>query len=218
MPPDSGSTRSSRRSVSCTNSSSSSRALADHRARQVEVAAVDEEVVAHRELGVEVVLLRHHAEPGADLRAVGRRVQAEHAQVAARRAATRSRSCASSRSCPRRSGPRKPNASPGSTRKSMPSTATKAPNRLVSSRPSISADTTENLSALVAAPAQIRPASQCASPVTVTRSTAPLGGVDWYCGYFAASVSIAAACPVPPTTTSATPSSRTHQRLVQSSS
>ena len=35
-------------------------------------------------------------------------------------------------------GPRNPNASPGSTCKSIPATATKSPNRLVSPRPSIS--------------------------------------------------------------------------------
>ena len=68
----------------------------------------------HGELGVEVVLLRHDAEPGAD--AAGRRPRDPCRARAARRrsAATRSRSCASSTSCPRRSGPRKPNASPGS--------------------------------------------------------------------------------------------------------
>ena len=58
--------------------------LADERSRQVEVAAVDHHVVPHRQLGVEVVLLRHDAEARADLRAVGRGVHAEHAEFAAR--------------------------------------------------------------------------------------------------------------------------------------
>ena len=46
--------------------------FADHAPREVEVAAVDEEVVAHGELEVERVLLGHDAEAGADARAVGR--------------------------------------------------------------------------------------------------------------------------------------------------
>ena len=83
----------------------------------------------HGELGVEVVLLRHDTEPGADARAVGRGVQAEHAQLAARSAATRSRSCASSTSCPRRSGRGSRTPRPARSRKSMPSTATKLPKR-----------------------------------------------------------------------------------------
>ena len=78
----------------------------------------------HGQLGVEVVLLGHDAEAGADLRAVACRIHAEHAQLAARSPATRSRSCAWSSVLPAPFGPRKPNASPGSTAKSMPSTAT----------------------------------------------------------------------------------------------
>ena len=60
------------------------RTPADLGAGQVEVAPVDHEVVPDRELGVEVVLLRHHAEPAADLGAVGGRVEAEHVQHPAR--------------------------------------------------------------------------------------------------------------------------------------
>ena len=41
------------------------------RARQPEVAAVDQQVLADGQLGVERVLLRHDAEPRPDLRAVG---------------------------------------------------------------------------------------------------------------------------------------------------
>ena len=76
MPPDSGSTWSSARSVSWANSSSSSARLAHSGARQPEVAAVDQQVLADRQLGVERVLLGHDAEPRADLRAVGARVHA----------------------------------------------------------------------------------------------------------------------------------------------
>ena len=42
-------------------------------ARQAEVAAVDEQVLADGQLGVEGVLLRHDAEPGPDRGAVARR-------------------------------------------------------------------------------------------------------------------------------------------------
>ena len=75
MPPESGSTRASRRSASWTNSSSSSRASTDLVAWEAEVAAVDEEVLADVELEVEVVLLRDDAEPlrgSRDRRARGR--------------------------------------------------------------------------------------------------------------------------------------------------
>ena len=68
MPPDSGSTRASRRSRELHELQQLAGALADDRQRQAEVAAVDDEVVPDRQLGVEVVLLRHDAEPGPDLR------------------------------------------------------------------------------------------------------------------------------------------------------
>ena len=52
-------------------------------ARQVEVAAVEHEVVEHGELLVELVLLGHDADPGPDLLAVAGRVHARRS--AARR-------------------------------------------------------------------------------------------------------------------------------------
>ena len=58
--------------------------LTDDAPRQVEVAAVDEHVVAHRQLEVERVLLGHDAETGADARPVGRRVHAQHAEITVR--------------------------------------------------------------------------------------------------------------------------------------
>ena len=48
---------------------------------QPEVAAVDHEVLADRQLGVERVLLGHDAETGADLGPVARRVQPHHPKV-----------------------------------------------------------------------------------------------------------------------------------------
>src|SRR5436190_266423 len=53
-------------------------------AREAEVAAVDDQVLAHGQLEVERVELRHDAEPAADRRPVTERVEAEHAQRAAR--------------------------------------------------------------------------------------------------------------------------------------
>ena len=131
MPPDSGSTRSLRRSVSCMNVEQLLGPLADHRTRQVEVAPVDQEVVEHGQLGVEAVLLRDHAEARADLGPVDARVEAEHAQLAVghrRHAADH----AHRRRLARAVRPEEPEASPGSTWKSMPSTATKSPKRFVS--------------------------------------------------------------------------------------
>ena len=60
-------------------------ALADELAGQVEVAPVDEEVVADRQLQVEAVLLGHDPEPAPDLGALGGRVAAQHPQGAGRR-------------------------------------------------------------------------------------------------------------------------------------
>ena len=59
-------------------------ALAQMLERQAEVAAVDDEVLAHPQLGVEVVGLRHDAEVRPDGGAVIVRVQIEDAQAAAR--------------------------------------------------------------------------------------------------------------------------------------
>ena len=53
-------------------------------AREVEVAAVDHEVLKHGEIVVELVQLRHHTHASADLAAVGDRVQTEDAERASR--------------------------------------------------------------------------------------------------------------------------------------
>ena len=84
MPPDSGSTSSSARSVSWAKSSSSAALARTLRLGQAEVAAVDVQVLPDGELGVEVVLLRDDAEPGADARAVAVGVHAQDAQLAVR--------------------------------------------------------------------------------------------------------------------------------------
>ena len=102
MPPDSGSTLSFARSVSWANSSSSSAAARGLGPRQAEVPAVDHEVVADRELGVERVLLGHDAEAAADPRAVGVGVEVEDAAACPRSPARRTRSSASCWSCRRR--------------------------------------------------------------------------------------------------------------------
>ena len=86
--------------------------LADLRAREPEVAAVDVEVVAHGELGVEGVLLRAHADPGPDPRAVGRRVEAEDAQLTASSPGETAAIIRIVLDLPAPLGPRKPNASP----------------------------------------------------------------------------------------------------------
>ncbi len=59
--------------------------LADDAPGQPEVPAVDEQVLPDGQLHVEGVLLRHHAEPGADRRAVPDRIAAEDAQFPAGR-------------------------------------------------------------------------------------------------------------------------------------
>ena len=78
IPPDSGSTWSSARSVSWANSSSSSARRPHLGPAEAEVAAVDREVLADRQLDVEGVLLGHHAETRPDLRAMLRRVHPHH--------------------------------------------------------------------------------------------------------------------------------------------
>ena len=99
---------------------------------QVEVAAVDEQVLAHGQLGVEVVLLRHDAEPGADLRAVRRPGPCRGRVSSPPERGDTPPIMRIVEVLPAPFGPRKPNASPGATSKSMPSTATKSPNLLVS--------------------------------------------------------------------------------------
>jgi hypothetical protein len=54
-------------------------------ARQSEVAPVDQQVLAHRELGVERVVLRAHPQPRPDRGPVLGGVEAEHPQLAAAR-------------------------------------------------------------------------------------------------------------------------------------
>ena len=107
-------------SVSCDELEQLVGARADLAARQPEVAAVDDEVVADGELGVEGVLLRADAEPGRG--SPGRR-------VAGSRPRMRSSPPVGGETqpiirivedLPAPFGPRKPNASPGRTSTSMP--------------------------------------------------------------------------------------------------
>ena len=74
------------------------------RPRHAEVAAVDHEVVVDRELRVQRVLLGHDAQPAADPRAVGVRVEVEDPERARGHRRDAARPCAWSRSCRRRSG------------------------------------------------------------------------------------------------------------------
>ena len=115
---------------------------ADLRARQVEVAAVDHEVVPHGELGVEVVLLRHDTEAAADPRTVVGGIETEHAATCPPEIGETQPIMRIVELLPAPFGPRKPNASPGAISKSMPSTATKSPKRFESARASMSGETT----------------------------------------------------------------------------
>ena len=76
MPPESGSTRSFAAVGQLDEVEELVGALRALLARQAEVAPVDQEVLADGQLVVERVVLRHHAEPRADLRAVPARVHA----------------------------------------------------------------------------------------------------------------------------------------------
>ena len=78
IPPDSGSTGSLARSVSWANSSSSSARRPTSARLEPEVAAIDRQVLADGQLGVQGVLLRDDAEASPDLRSVHRRVHAHH--------------------------------------------------------------------------------------------------------------------------------------------
>ena len=80
MPPDSASTGLSAFSVSWAKSSSSAVRFADHGPLESEVAPVDVQVLPHRQLAVEGVVLRHDAEPRAYRGTVRPRVHPEHAQ------------------------------------------------------------------------------------------------------------------------------------------
>ena len=134
IPPDSGSTWSSARSVSWAKSSSSSARRRDLGPRQPEVPPVDEQVLADRQLGVERVLLGHDAEARADLRALRRRVHAQDLQRRRRVIGETHPIIRIVEVLPAPLGPRKPNDSPGATSKSMASTAVNSPNRFVRPR------------------------------------------------------------------------------------
>ena len=87
MPPERCSTRAPRPVRQLDELQKLGRPLADLARRNAEVPAVDDEVLEHRQLEVEVVLLRHDAEALADLRAVVRRIEVEDRELtpAARR-------------------------------------------------------------------------------------------------------------------------------------
>ena len=122
MPPDSGSTWSSARSVSWTNSSSSVGPLPATRRGHAEVPPVDQQVLPDGQLGVEGVLLRHDAEPGPDR---GRRGPGPpRIPSSPRSAARRRRSSAWWTTCRRRSA-EEPERLAADTSKSIPSTAVK---------------------------------------------------------------------------------------------
>ncbi len=59
--------------------------LSDQLSREVEVAAVDHQVVEDRELQVEAVFLRYEPDAAPDARTVGGRVHPEHTKRAARK-------------------------------------------------------------------------------------------------------------------------------------
>ena len=101
-------------------------ALGDDPARQAEVAAVDEQVLAHAQLGVEVVGLRDDAELRPDLGPVRVGVEPEDREVAggARETAPTMRIVVD---LPAPFGPSSPNDSPGATSNEMPSTAANSP-------------------------------------------------------------------------------------------
>ena len=65
MPPESWLTPLSTLSLRCMKASSVGNAPRDQVGRQAEVAAVDLEVLPHRQVRIEIVLLRHEADPGA---------------------------------------------------------------------------------------------------------------------------------------------------------
>ena len=134
MPPDSGSTLLVARSVELHELEQLGRPPLALGARDVEVAAVDDEVLLDGQLVVELVGLRHDAEPGADPPAVrspgrGRRRAASPSVTGDVQPIIRIVD-----DLPAPFGPRNPNASPRWTSTSMPSTAVKSPKRLTSPR------------------------------------------------------------------------------------
>ena len=127
IPPESESTSESRRSASCTNSSSSSVRRPDHLAWETEEAPVDEQVLGHVELEVEVVFLRDDAEPLPDRGAVADRGRSPSTRRLPPLAGETAPIIRIVELLPAPFGPRKPNVSPRPTAKSIPSTATKSP-------------------------------------------------------------------------------------------
>ena len=109
-------------------------ALAHIGAAQAEVAAVDQQVLADGELGVERVLLRHDAQSGTDARAVALAGPGRGPAACRRSIGETQPIIRIVEVLPAPFGPRKPNDSPGATSKSMASTAVKSPNVLVSPR------------------------------------------------------------------------------------
>ena len=101
-------------------------ALRDDPAGQAEVAAVDEEVLAHAQLGVEVVGLRHDAELRPDLGPVasGSRPRIDSSPAVRVETAPTMRIVVD---LPAPFGPSRPKDSPGATSNEMPSTAAKSP-------------------------------------------------------------------------------------------
>ena len=137
MPPDSGSTRLFARSESCTKSSSSAVRCLAVASRDVEVAAVDDQVLLDGELTVELVLLRHDADAARGSHDRAWSDPCRRSAACRRSRATWPRSCASSTTCRRRSGrgSRRPRRVATST--SMPSTARRLPNSFTSPRAEI---------------------------------------------------------------------------------
>ena len=134
MPPDSGSTLSFARSASWANSSSPSARLPRLGPRQAEVAPVDHQVVADRELRVERVLLGHDAEAAADPRSVdapgrGPRIRSVPSVTGDTHAIIRIVLV-----LPAPLGPRKPKLSPARRRSRCASTAVNDPKRFVRPR------------------------------------------------------------------------------------
>ena len=110
------------------------RPLAGHPARNAEVARVDGDVLRDGQLGVERVLLGAHAEPTPDLpgrRATGSRPRMRSVPPVGGDTQPIIRIV---EDLPAPLGPRKPNASPGATSTSIPSTAVKSPKRFTSPR------------------------------------------------------------------------------------
>ncbi len=133
-------------------------ALVDQLARQPEVAAVDEQVLAHRQLVVQGVFLRDDAEPGPDRGPVADGVTAENGKITRVSAERHSRACAWWRISRHRSGRGSQTPHHGTRSKSIPSTAVKLPNRFV------------------------RPRARTSTSGTRRRIPGSLADSEWFCG------------------------------------